>query len=87
MPVSKDLASVGNISWSPSVGWRKYERLWCPLETFGEALASEDKVDRDMMEIKGAPTYVADIWSGIMLVGVDCVYREDRCGGRKGLLA
>ena len=45
--------------------------MWRPLEILGGSLVSEDKVDRDIMEIKGAPTSVADICLGIMLVGVD----------------
>ena len=39
------------------------------------------------MKIKGSPASVADIWSGLTPVGIDCGGGAESCGGGKGLLA
>ena len=47
---------------------------------------SDDKGARYLTEIMGAPTSVADIWSGFTLVEIDCSARSEVCSGRKILL-
>ena len=39
-------------------------------------MTSEDEGAQDLMDIKGFPTYVIDIWSDIMSVGIACGIRE-----------
>ena len=48
---------------------------------------SNDGGARDLTETVGAPTSVADIWSGIILFDTDCGAGAESCGSRKGLLA
>ena len=49
-------------------------------------MASDNEGARDLTEIVVAPTSVADIWSGLMLVETDYGARAESCGDGKILL-
>ena len=50
-------------------------------------MASDDKGAQDLTDIERSPTFVADILSGLTLVGIDSGARAESSSGRKGLLA
>ena len=79
--------SVDNILGRRRIGWRQFGGSRSLLENSGGAFASDGKVARDLMDIEGSPTYVADIWLGIMLVGIGCGAEAESCGGRKRLFS
>ena len=53
------------------------------LEKSGGSLASDDKGAQDLTDIEGSPAPVADIWSELTPVGIDCGAGAGICGGGK----
>ena len=50
-------------------------------------MASNNRGACDLTDTVGSPTSVADIWSGLTSVGIDCGSGAESYGGGEGLLA